>query len=114
MNNFEPVCNSYNTKGYLTITQANWTHGCAWNYNTVDMWHDVTSLLQGYCGNHYIIIKYVKYNNVEDLYISKTVQRHITGWTTLLWTFINSGRVSLLNSMICGLYIVLCLFFCPQ
>jgi hypothetical protein len=32
----------------------------------------------------YIIIKYVRYNNVEDLYISKTVQRHITGWTTLV------------------------------
>jgi len=32
----------------------------------------------------YIVKKYVRYNNVEDLYTSKTLQRHITGWTTLV------------------------------
>ena len=92
MNNFEPVCNSYNTKGYLTITQANWTHGCAWNYNTVDMWHDVTSLLQGYCGNHYDCVEMINDSNIlpcsTDYYhysyhnFSDTFMCKQTGWQT--------------------------------
>ena len=90
MNNFEPVCNSYNTKGYLTITQANWTHGCAWNYNTVDVWQDVTSILQGYCGNHYDCVEMISDSNIlscsTDYYhysyhnFSDTFMCKQTGW----------------------------------
>ena len=92
MNNFEPVCNSYNTKGYLTITQANWTHGCAWNYNTVDVWQDVTSILQGYCGNHYDCVEMISDSNIlscsTDYYhysyhnFSDTFMCKQTGWQT--------------------------------
>ena len=92
MNNFEPVCNSYNTKGYLTITRANWTHGCAWNYNTIDVLHDVTSILQGYCGNHYDCVEMISDDNIlpcsTDYYhysyhnFSDTFMCKQTGWQT--------------------------------
>ncbi|XP_063406150.1 uncharacterized protein LOC134690108 [Mytilus trossulus] len=62
--NFEPVCNSYDTKGYVTILHANYTYGCAWNYDTKDVWHDVTSIFQGYCNDHYDCVEMVSDDNI--------------------------------------------------
>lgn len=48
----------------MTILHANYTYGCAWNYNTKDVWHDVTSIFQDYCNDHYDCVEMVSDDNI--------------------------------------------------
>ncbi|XP_076092484.1 uncharacterized protein LOC143063919 isoform X2 [Mytilus galloprovincialis] len=48
---FTAVCRDYDTDGRISILGSTYTYGCAWNYNTADPSHDVTSALESHCGN---------------------------------------------------------------
>lgn len=58
---FSPECHIYHTNGSLDILLSNWTHGCAWDYNTddywfykpEDTWHNGISHTDSLCHNHY-------------------------------------------------------------
>lgn len=58
---FSPECHIHHTNGTLDVTLANWTHGCAWDYNTddywffksTDRWIDGISWVDSLCHNHY-------------------------------------------------------------
>jgi hypothetical protein len=49
-----PVCNSFDTNGYITMIGSTYRDGCAWSYNTGNPSHDVTSAMKSHCDNYNI------------------------------------------------------------
>lgn len=88
---FQPTCYVHNTKGYITMTGATWTHGCLYTSNTYTSSYDELSTMQNYCNNHYDCSEqisggnmaqncYVHYYTQHSYYLQRSYIEYYTAW----------------------------------